>query len=214
MTTDRDDLLTDDEIVALAVDAGRSWPAPLPTVSVEDPAELGASAERGIRSLLARGAVVGQQLDPRLQAVTAAAGSSIVIVCYLADGMGRPLPDTVTHAAIGIGGSWLLDEVFPMGLHRFGRFEDAAAVGAYFSSIAVVVHEDGLADTYGAGATFCVSHATAEGARALAITRGSLVEQIIDASGAVVASRPVAGDPKTAVVALVEGVSSVDGMPS
>jgi hypothetical protein len=208
MNMDYDDFVTDDELVALAVDVGRAWPAPLPTVAVEDASALVASAERGVRSLLVRGGLRGDELDLRLQAVAAAAGSRTVIVGYLADDAGRPLADAAAYAAIGTDDGWLRDEILPMGLHQFARFEDTAAVAAYFSSITTTVHEHGLADEYGEGAAFCVSSPTAVGARALAVARGSVVEQTIDMSGAVVANRPVSGDVRAAVTALVDAAAS------
>lgn len=47
-------LLTDDEVVAAAIQRGKTWPHPLPTVELDADALLSAGA-RGARSLLVRG---------------------------------------------------------------------------------------------------------------------------------------------------------------
>lgn len=47
-------LLTDDEVVAAAIQCGKTWPHPLPTVELDADALLSAGA-RGARSLLVRG---------------------------------------------------------------------------------------------------------------------------------------------------------------
>ena len=49
------ELLTDDEIVALSVNLGKSWPVSLPTIANPELLNLQASNNRGVRSLAVRG---------------------------------------------------------------------------------------------------------------------------------------------------------------
>lgn len=49
--------LTDDEVVALAVDGGGTWPAPLPTINESEADQLIIAVQRGRRSIAARNGV-------------------------------------------------------------------------------------------------------------------------------------------------------------
>lgn len=69
-------LLSDDELVAAAVRLGKDWKASLPTVSVDDPADLLRAAARGHRSLYLRGLLTGpdnSELVSELSALLASA---------------------------------------------------------------------------------------------------------------------------------------------
>lgn len=207
-TIDYEALLTDDELVALAVDAGQRWPAPLPTVAGDDVAQLSAAAARGVRSLLVRGGLEGSEPDARLATIASAAGSDRVVAGYVADAAGAPIGGGVVHAAIGTPSGWLLDEIQPSGLHRFGSFDSDAAVASYFAAVAGVVHAQGLAEEYGEGTVFCVSAVSPTGADVLVVGRGSLIAKTLDDIAAEMSRAEIDVPLSNAVEALVARAGS------
>lgn len=101
-------LLSDDEVVAAAVRLGRDWRVSLPTVIVEDPADLLRAAARGHRSLYLRGMLIGAgntELAPEVSTL-------------LAQAAGR-LPEHLGYAAQSV------DPYVVAGL-RFAVFESAS----------------------------------------------------------------------------------------
>lgn len=73
-------LLSDDEVVAAAVRLGKDWKASLPTISVEDPADLIRAAARGHRSLYLRGLLTGpdnSELVPEVSALLGPAAGAV-----------------------------------------------------------------------------------------------------------------------------------------
>jgi len=61
-------VLTDDEVIALSVLEGTSWPAPLPTVDITQEGALDAAGRRGARSLAVRGYLDDDGIDEELHA--------------------------------------------------------------------------------------------------------------------------------------------------
>jgi hypothetical protein len=122
--------LTDDELVALAVDRGRPWPTPLPTVNLEDAKEIQRSALRGLRSLGVRGGLRDGELIPPLDEVAAATASQPGLLLYRGDEAGDPRPGSGLGIAVVAlpGSSWLLDEVSASGVHLLRLVDDTNEV--------------------------------------------------------------------------------------
>lgn len=83
-------LISDDEAVALAIAAGSFWPSPLPTVDIEDDAELHRAAMRGRRSLMLRGLLTADGdssvISPEVLALSApVAGAQKTVCLFLGD---------------------------------------------------------------------------------------------------------------------------------
>ena len=113
-------LLTDDEVVAVAVDLKTHWPGALPTVASDDRTSLAATSSRGHRSLLVRDLLVdgsvGGSRGPG--PATAVAGATAHVTVFLAD-------DTFERASWGIAsthyptaGGWVLGTISPTGVHH------------------------------------------------------------------------------------------------
>jgi hypothetical protein len=113
-------LLTDDEVIALAVAREMVWPGGTPTVDTESRAQLIGAAFRGDRSLLARGLLHGDDGGSPAESigdwVNDAPGR---IVVYIGD-------DRLARSSWGIASAhypsaegWLLETVSAVGLHRF-----------------------------------------------------------------------------------------------
>lgn len=112
-------MLTDDEVVAIAVDRGSFWPGALPTVSTQDGGALAEASFRGHRSLVVRGVLEG---NGRLCATADHLASDIpgcraFATVFLAD-------DRLQRANWGLASShypaedgWVLETVTPMGIH-------------------------------------------------------------------------------------------------
>ncbi len=119
------ELLTDDEIVALSVNVGKAWPLSLPTIPTKDLPNLQASNNRGIRSLAVRGlATVAPQdgliLDQGLLALTSRAiGANGYLAAYVADkeSPGVPAGSSVTVYFAHDDGPAVVDSVTVSGVH-------------------------------------------------------------------------------------------------
>lgn len=113
-------LLTDDEVVALAVDREMLWPAGTPTVDPESREQVAGAAFRGDRSLLARALLrSGNSSSPAEligDHVRDAPGS---IVAYIGDGRFARVSWGIASAHYPVPSGWLLETVSAAGLHRF-----------------------------------------------------------------------------------------------
>jgi hypothetical protein len=114
-------LLTDDELVALAVEQSKAWPTGLPTVDVEAVDALYAAALRGRRSLAVRGFfevdVSGSELLDTIR--RDAVGAEGFICLYVADGDGARASGAVNINAYRSGADWLVETVSDIGVHQF-----------------------------------------------------------------------------------------------
>jgi hypothetical protein len=115
-------VLTDDEVVALAVARSSPWPSDLPTVDVTDPGQLEAAAFRGNRSLLVRGLLDddGAASGDAAEVAASVLGTDRRLVVFLSDlefrraGWGL----ASSHHPSSTNG-WLFEGVNALGLHAF-----------------------------------------------------------------------------------------------
>jgi hypothetical protein len=119
------ELLTDDEIVALSVNVGKAWPLSLPTIPTKDLPNLQASNNRGIRSLAVRGLATvapqdGLTMDHGLlDLASRAIGASEYLAAYVAnqESPGVPAGSSVTVYFAQGGGPAVVDSVTVSGVH-------------------------------------------------------------------------------------------------
>lgn len=146
-------LLTDDEVVALAVEATGSWPTSLPTVDVESEQALLAAAMRGRRSMALRGLVGSEAPDSELlDAVRRdAVDAGLVLSLYIADAAGSRLSRGVNLNAYRGPDAWLVENVSDVGIHQFELLDDQA-LGALYGGLAHTAFAQGLAADIETGA--------------------------------------------------------------
>jgi hypothetical protein len=122
-------LLSDDEVVALAVTEATGWPVPLTTVPTT-PSELGAAVLRGRRSLAIRelvgsdGSTSAEVSEPVKSAVSA----PVRWYAYTAARDSLSVPSGSSTYAFLQGESATIDTVSAAGVHRFatGTAEEAS----------------------------------------------------------------------------------------
>jgi hypothetical protein len=120
----RDILLTDDEIVAVAADAGTPWPSRLPTVDVSDDAALTAAAQRGWRSLSVRELSSAPVPIDRLHPIFTARP---IVETYLADDQLVRLDGATASIYYRTPDQeWIVEVTTAIGVHAY-RFIGAAA---------------------------------------------------------------------------------------
>ncbi len=112
-------VLTDDEVVGLAVERGSPWPGGTPTVVDTDEA-VGAAAFRGDRSLVVRGLRTSEgppisELASMLEAIAEAAAH---IEVYLADGQYSRTSWGLASTHHVAAGDWLFETTNSLGVHR------------------------------------------------------------------------------------------------
>ena len=114
-------LLTDDEVVAVALDRGTFWPGGLPTVAADDPADLAAASNRGHRSLLVRG-LLGDtgRITPggSLAVATEVAGAAAHVSVFLADDDYRRASWGMASSHFPTATGWVLETITPTGVHH------------------------------------------------------------------------------------------------
>jgi hypothetical protein len=113
-------LVLDDEIVAIALKAGRVWPSVLPTLLRADAHVKDGALDRGLRSLRLRGQLGPRPEDPLLapleEHVDVVLRGRPVLSTYLGMSLRVDLrfSSTVHHRA---GTSWLSEVITPLGAH-------------------------------------------------------------------------------------------------
>lgn len=178
-------VLTDDELVAIAADAGSFWPGPLPTVDIEDVEALIAAALRGQRSLFVRSRVTEEGvLDAALAGVVAPlAGRMDSYSVYLADARYQRANwgFATTHYATSTG--WVIEEVSAVGVHRFFGVEEGETRD-YFRILLATAVEAGPEDRdEDSPVWLCIAATDAEGATVAAARRGEIRYVRLDADG-------------------------------
>lgn len=114
--------LTDDEVVAVAVDDGHYWPVDLRTVATSAES-LREASFRGHRSLAVRGLL---RPDGRLDVAAAAVCAGVVgteafVTVYLAGADMRAAGWGTVSAHYPGDRDWVLDVTTPIGVHRISR---------------------------------------------------------------------------------------------
>lgn len=176
-------LLTDDEVVALALRSGTIWRAPLPTVG-DSEEELTRAAARGWRALLVRELVVDRDnAAPELHDVLAAQEAKIIARTFVADGNGVPLDGASWSTYYQLSGSQALIEVISSeGVHSFTSAsldQCSTLIGAAVEA----VRSAGLPEAAESAARFCVI-APGQPARVLTVSKGAMQLTEEDPDGA------------------------------
>ncbi|MEA5456400.1 hypothetical protein SPF06_16825 [Sinomonas sp. JGH33] len=125
-------LLTDDEIVAVAMRWGRDWKASLPTLALDDDAELIRASARGHRSLFVRGLLGGPNNEELSNQVEQALGSAVGTLPEL---IGYAANSEDLRAATGLrfalfstdAGEKVLVVTLPNGINEISRVSPADA---------------------------------------------------------------------------------------
>lgn len=162
-------VLTDDEIVALVIDADLTWSGLLPTVNTIEHAELADALVRGQRSLFVRG------LDPSEagDSVRACARGTVVLAAYHQDVSGSLLAGSAAVYFFRAEQALLLDVVTPLGVHYIEQ-SDAELASARLEEL---LQDSALAmDSYPQGASLAVFIA-ADPVPVVFSVRGEVVER-------------------------------------
>jgi hypothetical protein len=173
-------VLSDDETVALALLAGRPWPAPLPTVDADDPDQLLGAGRRGLRALAVRELIRLPDSVPGTSAPGAPVlrreladlsaevfGTPVQAVGYAATDDLTWLPGGLTTVFYGTGSgaadTWTMQVVSHAGVSYFSRIP-AADARRLLSELLHGAAEAGFttpeADAGPAPRWYCVSRAT------------------------------------------------------
>lgn len=171
-------LLTDDEVVTVALLYRRPWPAPVATVDLESRDEVTSSLLRGRRSLVARGLMrevpAGAALDARLESlVDTALGAPPEMVVTVVD----PARETqvagvwLTAVPDGTGSAWAVVSAGPDGLQAIEQ-ADRTAVRERVEGLVVEAVRDGVPGSAEGEALLSVNRRTAGEPRTLLARRG------------------------------------------
>lgn len=173
--------LTDDEVVALAVRDGQAWATPLPTVALDEPDDVAASARRGERSLYARGLLgVGDDplgvLDAELvRNLAPARQRRVVVSMFTADGelAWYPSGPNVVYYRTDGGTGLLAETVSEAGVHSFAIVDVATCLGSCRELVAAA-HAGGVRLTEDAQPTesLCLARPSGDGVDVLQVHRG------------------------------------------
>lgn len=157
-------VLTDDEVVAVALREDAVWSSPLPTLVDADTAALTNAAARGWRSLNVRGLV---ELDMLSEVLSSCARpvleGKVVVRTFLVDDQDNILTaGNASSCYVGGEASRLVEFVTPDGVHQFVevapesccRFYEDASATAYLKGVEV---PDDWPDALPRPAAFCLA---------------------------------------------------------
>lgn len=174
--------LTDDEVVALAVRSASVWASPLPTVDLDEPADVASAARRGERSLYARGllqigdADLGALDDELEELLRPAQHRDALVSVFVADGemnwhVGGP--NLVCYGR-GSADGVLLETVSEAGVHSFAVVDEAFARGTVLE-LATAALSGGIRRPGAQDATesLCLSRPASEGVETVQIEKGA-----------------------------------------
>lgn len=175
-------ILTDDELVAIAVEQQSQWFGNLPTVVASDAGELASASARGYRSLAVRELLAGtgtSRLAPEILAtVGPAVGQRPVIYAYLAQ---KAAPLIVTGASIAVFataevGKSTVVVTLASGINEVALFDPAVAESAARSFVKQV-YLDGLGSERDDGAREAVALFLNEaGGTVLRVSKGGVCQ--------------------------------------
>lgn len=186
-------LLTDDELVALAVEQSLAWPTGLPTVDVEMEQALLVAALRGRRSLAVRGLFEsGTAANELLASVRRDAVGAEGFVClYIADPDGTRATDSVNLNAYRSGEGWLVETVSDLGVHQFAPLT-TKELSTVYCGLAQAAYDRGLAGE-AADALWIVA-ATPDRQESISVRKGAVHRDNGDVEGTFDAMRDAASD--------------------
>ena len=115
-------VLTDDEVIALAIRINQTWPSALPTVDTSDLAAVEAAAERGTRSLVVRDLLGVRGIDELATSLARIVDGVFTgrpaLATYLADQSYRYVAAGFASAHFAIDDDmWLTEVTVPTGVH-------------------------------------------------------------------------------------------------
>lgn len=168
-------VLTDDEVVSLAVDSGRPWVGVLPTVDQLDAEELARAAIRGQRSLHVRELIDAQQLA-RLNSILAC---GVRVAAYVQDFAGDMVAGSFAVYAFGPadGGDWVRDAVTPVGVHYLAEVSPDDVVGTIASMVSDA--SDHERDFIPPGCSLVVVWPTDDGFQMSSVSRDGVVVRAV-----------------------------------
>jgi hypothetical protein len=217
-------VLSDDETVALAMLAGRAWPAPLPTVDSDDPDDLIEAGRRGLRSLAVRELVdlpdtAPGTTEPRVPVLRRDVadlcaeifGTAVQAVGYAATDDLTWLPGGLTAVlhGLGTGDTWTMQIVSHAGLSYFSRVPAVEARDMLSELLHGAVDSGFTAPAVGSGPAprwYCVSHEAQGQTLVLAAARGEHRLHRWDPERAAFAAIEHPGDLPTAERSLWRGI--------
>ena len=203
-------LLTDDEVVAIAVDALVAWPSALPTVDVEDAEQLTAAMQRGRRSLQIRGmATDDDDQTSSLNVARGLAGGAGHIHVYLGDDKLQRASWSFTTVLGQAGDLWCTDILTSDGTHRLVETsrDDALTYLTALLEGAFVAGPEGSPVGTGEPGWLCALAVMNDERLAVAIRRHEIVVQSSEAGGPR-PSQEGAWTPQSVAEALVQTVTS------
>lgn len=183
-------LMTDDEIVACAVAAGRPWLGPLPTVDVDDEGDLLLATRRGQRSLFVRELVddEGQPASALAHLVQKLSGEKDHVSVLLADASLQRASYELSSLHYLGDDSWITETVADEGVHSF-TLSPASANVDYLTAVADAALEDGpqgSLDEDASGPQYVVLVARqGQTVRLAALRRGGVQFGAVESDGAV-----------------------------
>lgn len=166
--------LTDDEVVAIAVDRSGAWAGALPTVDTDQAESLAAAAFRGQRSLVVRNLIDDAgELDTALAELTGPAVSSQDLVSvYLGDAEFQRASwglATTHYRSTG----WMLETVTVLGVHRLSR-EPVESHRTYFHALLSAAVTDGPPSPEGEAQFLCLASVSPDARHVVFARRGEL----------------------------------------
>jgi len=166
-------ILTDDELVAIAVRAGAAWKGLLPTVSVDSVASLLRAAFRGNRSLVVRGLCSsdGSRIMPEMADAVSAASTAPLVLAFVA---AENSPLAPTSAGVGVfplePTGLVIDVTLANGLHEITRGEIGQAQEVLLG-MARLYQSNGSFQGAGYVLTMLENGSTGPNSRALVVSR-------------------------------------------
>ena len=148
--TDTGIYITDDEAVALGVRAGTPWPSATPTIDPRDVDELQQAAERGTRSLLARGLLGADGTDTLDESLQSLIGpvlrGQLQTALYATDSAKSYLASGVAALSyVAEESHWVAEMIGPGGIHRLSE-EDPTTTDHRVREIVTHCFDEGPAD--------------------------------------------------------------------
>ena len=168
--------LSDEEALALAVQADRSWPSPLPTVDLASSEEVLAAIMRGWRSLSIRDLVIDGAPSPALAVATRAVNGVVFARTFLSNSGVVPssLGSFTTFIAASDRNAIIVNVATPAGVHVLGEVTVNVARGLLRDAVTEAFERDGEVH-HAPSLRFCVVGAGTTVA-ALSVTRDEVTE--------------------------------------
>jgi hypothetical protein len=150
-----DIVLTDDEVVAVAVQESQPWPVALPTVPNGDPDALAAASFRGHRSLSVRG-LLNDEGGLTLSIASLCSGipgADSFLAVFLADNSFQRAGWGVMSCHYPSTAEWIVESINPLGIHRIARIPTSEQRSYLSAMLSGGQHAGPIADSSGVDGT-------------------------------------------------------------